>query len=265
MQNNIEFELLMELKKTRSILINPASKEFISYSSGRITTPINIDNGFLNPSLYLNKNATTLRICQEFQDTALYLDQNGEKNGSLEYGFTDNGENLFCKITDFSGVINPETPDMQRIIQFDQNSNNSLPIQWDKLKPYIKWCYQVKYNNKIPDILNYKIFWTNLEPEGFIICAVNPAEKTLIVSIPNQFNRLIGNAKKQDNNNNNINMIAAFWPELKIRKEFKLDQISILSDELLNKFPEIQSGIIRVTKYHSSDLIITSQTHISCC
>ncbi len=265
MQNNIENELLMELKKTRSILINPSTKEFISYNNGRITTPINIYNRSINPSLYLNRNDTTLRICQEFQNTALYLDQNKDKCGSLEYGFTDNGEKIFCKITDFSGVINPETPDMQRIIQFDQNSDNSDPIQWDKLKQYIKWSYQIKNNSKIPDILNYKIFWTNLEPEGFIICAVNPSEKTLIVSITNQFNRLIGNVQKQDNNNNNINMISAFWPELKIRKEFRSDQISILSDELLNKFPEIQPGIIKITKYHSSDLLITSQTHISCC
>lgn len=143
-QEDTTQELVIQLKENlsyhRSLLVNPFTQEFMSIDSRRITCPLIVEDGHIKPNLTLSRNDKVLKICSEFQENAIYFDAIQNKRGSLEYGFSDTGDRIICRITDFDNILEHGVS-TRRIIQFDQNSQETNVIQWLGLKKHVKQSY----------------------------------------------------------------------------------------------------------------------------
>jgi len=297
--NQEEQELIEQLKRIlgnemhrRSMLINPATQEFMSIDdSKRITCPLIVEEGQMKPNLVLSRNETVLKICSEFQENAIYFDEfQNKQDSSFEYKFSDTADKIICRITNFDEVINCNT-NTYRIIQFDQNSQEAEtnPSQWKLLKNQdtkifntgVK-LYSDDYNELIAEelknsfgfisnelIANHckimqlrKSYWFNFEPEGFIVCITDLVKKVLIVTLKND--GTFGNipiTKRVP-----LRMIRLVWPELAIRKRQTNGSEDVLISETLKQyFPDVSAGVLRITKFHNDMEIKCKQTHKSCC
>lgn len=292
--NNITQELVTQLMKNnsasvkladalpvhhRSLLVNPATQEFMSIDSRRITCPLVVEEGSIKPNLTLSRNDKVLKICSEFQENAIYFDAIQNRRGSLEYGFSDTGDKIICRITDFDRIFEPDIS-TRRIIQFDQNSQETDLSQWLEIKHPTKQTHVIdNYQDVISkelqktfgvaDLENHneviqlkKSYWFNFEPEGFIICITDLVKKVLIVTLKNDGS--FGNipiTKKIP-----LKMIRLVWPELAIRKRKSSEMEDVLVSETLEGyFPNVTAGVLRITKFHNDSELKCLQTHKSCC
>lgn len=255
-EKELQKEFALDVPTTK-IIFSASEKAFISFDNGIITCPLNVRKGNIIPSLFLNRNDITYKVCQDFQNLVLYFDNTGKRQGSLEYGFTDNAERIFCKITDFDGVES-NTPDINRIIQFKQNDEEFEPIQWDRLIQYTKFEVNIE-QHRLPSIPMVKIFWVNLNPYGFVVCSANQFEKSLIITINKSYDFSIP-LKKIDI----FNTIRLFWPELDLNMTVYDEKVFDFTTSIFKMFPEVKPGIIRLTKHHKESKLKCYQTHVSC-
>lgn len=244
----------------RSFLINPASKEFMSVDAHkRITTPLHVINGEIQPALILNRNDTILKICDEFQRNCIY-EENGDKQGSFIYGFCETGDKIFVKTTDFCGS---DFANAERLIQYDQNSD-SEPAQWSKLEMYKKHTFEIGPTPQLPENVNTaktSWYWFNLEPEGFLVVFLNQIEKTLIASV--RSTQIFGHHNITQKNC--YAMIGRIFPELQLQRTVEGNKAILYSEKLFRIFPNIQPGIIKISKYSKDTELRCYQTHINCC
>jgi hypothetical protein len=249
--------LIDELKKEFSrekvqVLYNIKDKEFITSDGTIITCWYKAVNGELKPNLTLNRNATTFSKCLEFQ----------EKNPNCCKLILP--ENLLKLHID---VISPifETSNITKttqtnIMQFPRiNPEINQIYQWSGI-PALKTIIEIEPAESHPTYPNSQhIMWFNFENKGFIFCAVNQGEKTLIFSSSDFKNRLIG--KFAADKRTILNRIIYYWPELKTHLD--PENNLLFFNMIINIFNKSSSnGIFRITKFHTSNKMICVQTHI---
>jgi len=295
--DNITKELVAELTKKNntpagftadappihhlSLLVNPFTQGFMSIDSGRITCPLIVENGLIKPSLILSRNDKVLKLCSEFQENAIYVNELHNKRGSLEYGFSDTGDKIICRITDFERIFEPNIS-TSRIIQFDQNSQESDLSQWLEIKHPVKQTHTIdgyrqfiskelqktfgvdSLDNHNEVIQLKKSYWFNFTPEGFMVCITDLVKKVLITTLKDDGTfGSIPTTKKIP-----LKMIKLVWPELVIRKKSSTeneDEDVLISEALGDYFPDVRAGVLRITKFHNDSELKCIQTHSSCC
>jgi len=250
--------LRQQAETKRALLINPRTKEFISFEDGLITCPLNVSQGTIQPSLIIDRyksngelNDIALKMCDEFQQRATYTSENGP-SGSLEYGFADNAKQIICRITDFVGQ---GLPDMKRMVQFHQNNEDELqPAQWLCLDTYRKYATENAIKVKPPTKTFW--FWFNLEPNGFVVSISNPKDRSIIFTLDQDgFFGEIPTGKKSS-----FHQVSLGWPDLELKKSPRVH-----SPVLMDLFPNLVPGVIRVTQIHATNELKCYQTHIACC